>query len=76
MDGIMVLTLKEIHLEGQNAEEFIHVPTDILDAMLLPCPYFRRYVIVNGDVGIIVYEAGNLQVEARIVHQYHHIRVP
>ena len=60
----MVLLLKEIHLEGENGEEFVDITTDVLDAVLLPSPDLRGDVVIDGDVCPRFYIFGNLQVEA------------
>ena len=50
MDGVMVLLLEEIDLEGQNREELVDIAADVLDAVLLPRPYLRRDIVVDGYV--------------------------
>ena len=72
----VVVLLVERDLEGQDAEHGIHIALDVLDAPLLPCPYLRRDVVIDGDVAVLLQEACYLQVEAGIVHQDDHIRLP
>ena len=46
VNRVMVLALKEVLLKGKDGEEFVNVAPDVLDAVLLPCPYLRRDVVV------------------------------
>ena len=39
MNRVVVFLLKEIYLERKDGEELIYIALDILDAILLPCPY-------------------------------------
>ena len=41
MDGVVVLLFEERHLERQNREKLVDVALNLLDAILLPCPYLR-----------------------------------
>ena len=59
----------EIHLEGQDAVEMVHIGLDEADAPFLPGPNLRRDVVVDGNVGVLFDPLGNLEIEARIVHQ-------
>ena len=34
-----MFALEEIHFEGQDAEEFVHVAANAADTILFPCPY-------------------------------------
>ena len=72
----MVFLLEEIHLEGEDGEEFVDIATDVLDAVFLPSPDFRGDVVIDGDVCPRFYIFGDLQVEARIVHQDDAVRLP
>ncbi len=72
----MVFLLEEIHLEGQDGEEFIDIATDIFDAVLLPSPDLRGDVVIDGDVCPRFYIFCNLQVETRIVHEDDAVRLP
>ena len=46
VDGVVVLPLEELHLEGQYGIEEVDIPPDGLDAVLLPRPYLGRDVVV------------------------------
>ena len=72
----MVPALKELHLERKNGEQFIHIPLDILDAVLLPSPYFGRDIIIHGDLRMGMNKLGDIQVESRVIHQNKYIRLP
>lgn len=76
MDGEVVLLLKERSLEGKDGEQFADIALDVLDAVFFPCPYLGRYIVVNGDARLGVYELRDVEVEARIIDQYHHVGLP
>ena len=76
MDRVVVLLLKEIHLKGENAEQFIHIAADTLDAVFFPGPDFRRDIVVHRNLAVLFHVFGNLQVETWVVHQYHHVGLP
>ena len=76
MDGVVVLLLKERHLERQYGEHLVNVALDVLYAPLLPGPYLRRDIVVDGNVGLGMHVFGNVEVEARIVDEYNHIWLP
>ena len=76
MDGIMMLLLEEIDLEGEDREELIDIATDVLDAVFLPCPDLWRDIIVDGDICPRFYIFSNLQIKARIIHEDHTVRLP
>ena len=40
VDGVVVFFLEEGNLEGEDGEKLVHVALDVLDAVLLPRPYF------------------------------------
>ena len=72
----MVLLLEEGHLERQDGEHLVHIALYILDAPLLPRPYLRRYVVVDGYVGIGMHILGNVKIEARIVDKDKGVGLP
>ena len=76
VDGIVVFTLEELHFERQDAEQLVHIAPDGVDTVLLPCPYLGSDVVIDGDPRVRLHVAGNLEVEAGIVHQNHHIGLP
>ena len=88
MDGIMVLLLEEIYLERQDGEEFVDIATDVLDAVLFPCPDFRRNVVKNMRNTTVwklftfrfpLFISNvfcNLQIEAWIIHENHTVWFP
>ena len=76
MNGIVMLLLEEIHLEGQDGEELVNIATDVLDAVLLPSPDLWRDVIIDGNVCPRFYILCNLQIEAGIIYQYDAVRLP
>ena len=71
-----MLALKEFHLKRKNREQLVYIPFDVLDAILLPCPYFGRDIIKYRNLRASMNKLGYIQVEARIVHQYKYIRLP
>ena len=82
MNGVVVLLLKEIDLEGQNGEELVHVAAYLLDAILLPRPYLGGYVVAHRGgctaslLSLLVQVLGNAEVEARVVNEYDHVGLP
>ena len=74
--SVMVLLLIERHFERQDGEHLFYIPLDGLDAPLLPCPYLRRDVIVDGNVRVLLYKLCNAEVEARIVDEDDDIGLP
>ena len=72
----MVLLLEEIYFERQDGEQLGHVALDALDAVFLPRPYLRGYVVVDGYRGLGPHKLGDVEVEARVVYQYHHVGLP
>jgi hypothetical protein len=72
----MMLFLEEIHLEGEDGEEFIDIALDVLDAIFLPRPNLGRDVIIYRDVCMRFYILGYLEVEAWIIHKDDAIGVP
>ena len=76
VDGVMVLALKELYLEGKDGEELVHIAPDIPDAVFLPCPYLGRNIVTDRYLGMAVKIGGNVEIEARIVDQYHRIGLP
>jgi len=76
MYRILMFRFKKLHFKGKYGEEFIHIAFDILDAILLPCPYFGRDIIKYRNLRASMNKLGYIQVEARIVHQYKYIRLP
>ena len=41
-----------------------------------PCPYLRRYIIVDRYLRLCMNKFGNIKVEPRIIHQNYDIRIP
>ena len=68
--------LIEIGLEGQYAEHLRHIALYVLDAILLPSPYFRRNIIINRQSQLCPHILGNAEVEARIVDKNHRVGAP
>ena len=68
--------LEEIHLEGEDGEEFIDIALDVLDAIFLPRPNLGRDVIIHRDICMRFYILGYLEVEAWIIHKNNAIGVP
>ena len=76
MDGVVVLLLKEIDLEGEDGEELIDIALDVLNAPLFPRPELRSYVIIDGADAVLVNVFGYLQVEAGVIDENHHVGLP
>ena len=76
VNRVMVLALEEAHLEGQNREELIHIAANVLDAILLPGPYLRRNIVVDRTQPLLLHILGDVEIEARIVNEYHHVGAP
>ena len=76
MDGIMVLLLKETHLERQDGEQMVYIALDVLDAVLLPRPNLRRDVVEHLGQPVLVHELGDVEIEARVVDQDHRVGSP
>ena len=76
VDGIVMLALKEIHLEGQYGEQLVDVALDVLDAILFPSPYLGGYIVVDRTYPLGFHILGNIKIEAWIVYQYHNVRLP
>ena len=78
MDGVVVLLLEKVHLEGKNTEQLVDIALDILDAVLLPRPYLRRDIIV--DFGLwrlqLMDVLGDAEVETRVVDENDDIGLP
>ena len=72
----MVLLLEEGHLERQDGEHLVHIALYTLDAPLLPRPYLRRYVVVDGYAGLGMHILGNVKIEARIVDKDKGVGLP
>jgi hypothetical protein len=72
----MMFLLKEIHFKRKYREKGVNIPSDILDAVLLPCPYLRGDIVKDRYLGLLLDELGNLQVEARIVDKDDNIWMP
>ena len=71
-----MLPLKELHLERQDREQFVHIALDVLDAIFLPRPYLWRDVIVNGTDSMCFHIFRYLQIEARVIDKNDHVRLP
>ena len=78
MDGVVVLLLEKVHLEGKNTEQLVDIALDILDAVLLPRPYLRRDIVVNFGLWRLqlLDVLGDAEVEARVVDENDDIGLP
>lgn len=76
VDLVMMLVLVERHLEGQDGEQLADIAADAADAPLLPCPDLRRDVIVHGYPSMGMHILRDVEVEARVVDEDHHIGLP
>ena len=72
----MMLTLKEVHLERKDGKKLIHISFDILDTILLPCPYLGRDIVIYRYGTMRMHEFRHRQIETGIIHQNQHIGVP
>ena len=69
--------LKKLFLKWQYTEHLIYIPLKVLDAIFLPRPYLRCYVIECTNMRQpLFYIFRNLQIETCIIHQYHHVWLP
>ena len=71
-----MLLLEEGLLEGENGEEQIHIPTDVLDTILFPGPDLGGDVVADGNLRMAADKVGYLQVETGVVNQDDHIGFP
>ena len=76
VDGIMVFLLEELHLERQDREELVDIALDVFNAILLPRPDLRRYIIIDWDICLRFYIFCNIKIEAWIVHENHTVWLP
>ena len=76
MYRILMFRFKKLHFKGKYGEEFIHIAFDILDAILLPCPYLRRNIVENRNLSPGMYKLSYVKIETGIVYQNHDIRIP
>ena len=72
----IMVTIEKINLERKYGKQLIHITTYILDSILLPSPYLRRYIIIYRYLSMLFDVSGYLKIESRIIHQYQHIRLP
>ena len=72
----MMFLLEELYFKRQDREQFVDIALDSLDAMLLPCPNLRRYIVVDRNLCIGFYIFCYIQIKAGIVDEYHTIRLP
>ena len=72
----MVLLFEECYFERQNGEEFIDIAFDSLNTMLLPCPYLRRYIVIDGYLCLGFYVFSNIQVKTWIINENHAVWLP
>ena len=71
-----MLPLKEIHFKRKDGKKLVHIAFDILDTILLPCPYLGRYIVIYRYGTMRMHEFRHRQVETGIIHQNQHIGVP
>ena len=76
MDGVFMLILIERHLERQDGEHLPHVSLDGFHAPFFPSPYLGGDIVINGDAGMLLRVLRDTEVEAGIIHQYHHVGTP
>ena len=69
------MTVIKLSLKRENGKHFIHIPFNIFNAVLFPCPDFRRNIIINRSFKIFFYKFCNSQIKPRIINQYNHIRL-
>ena len=72
----MVLLLEKVHLERKDGKEFVDIATDILDAILFPCPDLRGYIVIDGYFCLGFYIFGNVEIKAGIIDKDDTIRMP
>ena len=76
MDFIMMLSFIESHLKRQYRKHFFNVSPNSFDAPFFPCPYLRRDIIIDGDIGVSLQKLGNIEIETGVIDKYHHIGLP
>ena len=76
MDRVMMLLLEEVHLEGQDGEEFVDIALDVLDAVFLPRPDLRGDIVIDGYLRLGLHELGDIQVEAGVVDKDDAVGLP
>ncbi len=76
MNGVMMLLLKERNLEWKDGEQLIHIAFNVFDTILFPSPNLRRDIVEHRYMSVTMHIFGYLQIKARIIDKYHHIRVP
>ena len=74
--GIVVFVFVEVDLKRQYRKHLADVAAYAFNAPLFPCPYLRRYVIIDRYARVRTYILGNAEVEARVVDENHHVGAP
>ena len=72
----IMVTIEEINLERKYGKQLIYITTYILNAIFLPSPYLRRYIIIYRYLSMLFDVSGYLKIEPRIIYQYQHVRLP
>ena len=67
---------KPLHFERQYGEHLIHIPLDVLDAILFPSPNLGTDVIEHLADALAMHILGYVEVEPWIIHQDQHVRLP
>ena len=72
----MMFLFKEGHLERQDGEQLIHIAADLFDTILLPSPYLRRDIVIDGTETLFLHVFRDTEVKTWVIHEDHRIGSP
>ena len=73
---VIMFLLIERNFKRKNREHFFYITFDSFDTPFLPCPYLWRDIVIDWNIGILLYKLCNAKIESRIVNEDNRIRLP
>src|SRR5574344_552887 len=76
VDRIMLFFFIKGHLKRQDRKHFSHTLTNLRNAVLFPSPYFRRNIVINRNICVLMNKTGYRKSKSGVIYQNNNIRMP
>ena len=73
---VIMFLLIERNFKRKNREHFFYITLDSFDTPLLPCPYLWGDIVIDRNIGILLYKLCNTKIKPWIVNEDNCIRLP
>ena len=73
---VIMFLLIERNFKRKNREHFFYITLDSFDTPLLPRPYLWGDIVIDRNIGILLYKLCNTKIKSRIVNEDDCIRLP